>query len=296
MLGQLISAVGFAIPSAAVLIIASAGFTLQFGMTNIFNLAYGAIMTGAALAAGTVFNATHSLPVSVTVAVITGMAVTLAVGQYLYRPFVRKGAKLFEMVMVSLAVGLIGQYGIAAIMHSNVEHYSLSTHPVIQQGNFILSNIDILAVIIAAVAMTVLIFFLRATNFGMALRATAVNAPLARVTGIRTHLVTNVTWLISGALCGLAGVLLSVQYLSLSSTTATDYLPIILVAVIVGGVGSIGGAALASALLALLLQITGVLGASAYETVVALGALVVVLLLRPNGVFSEMWDKKEITV
>lgn len=296
MLGQLLSALGFALPSAAVLILASAGFTLQFGMTNIFNLAYGAVMTAAALVSGSVFDHTSSVPLAIVAAIGTGTVLTVGIGQYVYRPFVRKGAKLFEMVMVTLAVGLIGQYGIAAIIHSNIQRFSLSASTVVRSGYFVLSNIDIAAMVIAAVTMVGLILFLRGTNTGMAIRATAVNAPLARVTGIKTHQATNLTWLISGALCGLAGMLLTAQYLSLSSTTATDYLPIILVAVIVGGIGSISGVTIASIGLALVLQITGAFGASAYETVVALGVLVIVLLLRPRGVFSEMWDKKEITI
>lgn len=296
MAGHLLSAIGFALPAAAVLLVASVGFTLQFGMTNIFNLGYGAIMTIAALAGSIVFQNGGGLLASAITAVVVGIVATVVIGLGLYRPFVRKGAKLFEMIMISLAVGLILEYAVGGYMHGNVEHFSLPTPIAVRSGYFLLTNLDLGEIAVAIAVVLLLVAFLKWTPIGIAIRATAVNAPLARVTGISTGRITNLTWIISGGLCGLSGILLTAESQSLTSAAATNYLPIILAAVIVGGVGSIGGTAIASVGLAILLQICGALGASAYETVIALGVLVAILLLRPKGVFGELWDKKEITV
>ncbi len=109
-------------------------------------------------------------------------------------------------------------------------------------------------------------------------------------------MVSNLTWLVSGLFCGLAGVTLAMSYRTVSFTMGTAFLPYILAVVILAGVGSIGFAAAMSVALTLVIQVSGAFGASSYNVVIALGVLLVTLLVRPQGLFGRLFEKKGIAV
>src|SRR5260370_24246764 len=93
-----VQSIGFGLVTASILALASVGFTLQFGVSNILNLAYGDIMTACAFAGYAVNQAGGSLAESLVAGAGCGALVSVLLNRYLYRPFVRPGTKLFGMV------------------------------------------------------------------------------------------------------------------------------------------------------------------------------------------------------
>jgi branched-chain amino acid transport system permease protein len=126
-------------------------------------------------------------------------------------------------------------------------------------------------------------------------RAGASNPALARASGIRTAALLRLTWFVSGLLCGLGGVTLSMSYLSVSATSGTSYLPIILTVVAVAGIGAVGLAAVSALVLGIAIEVVGGYGLSGYNVSIALGVLLIMLLIRPQGFFGQLWERADVT-
>ena len=117
------------------------------------------------------------------------------------------------------------------------------------------------------------------------MRGTAANPGLAESCGIRVRTVRTLTWLLSGFLCGAGGVMIAIQIGSFTYSSWEQFFPLVIAAAIVGGVGRTGGAVAGALLIGLVTALASALLSSAYEDVIALGILIVVLLVRPRGLF-----------
>jgi branched-subunit amino acid ABC-type transport system permease component len=291
-----LSGVGFGIIAGAILSISAIGFSLQFGLTNIFNLGYGAIMSLSALVAYSLGNAGLPLWAAALGATLVGGAVSLLEGRFVFRPFARRGAGVFELAMVSVAVGLIGEYLMAAFTKSQTFAFRFATGTDFHFLDIVFSTTDIVIIGIAAVSIAVLEIGLHTTRLGITMRATSANPALARASGIDTGRIVGFVWLVSGLFCGLGGVALALTYQTVTFLTGPTYLPYILAVIVVAGIGSIGYAVLISVALELIIEISGGYGASSYNVAIALGILVLALLIRPQGIFGRFFEKEEVTV
>ena len=139
---------------------------------------------------------------------------------------------------------------------------------------------------LTAVTVVGLHLFLQRSTLGRAMRATAMNPQLARVAGIDPERVLRATWVIGGVLAAVAGVFagLTVQ---LRPTLGLDLLLPLFAAVILGGIGSVWGAVWGGLIVGLAESAAvGIVGAE-YRAAAAFAVLIVILLVRPNGLFGE---------
>jgi branched-subunit amino acid ABC-type transport system permease component len=290
----LIPSLGFGIVTASILAIAAVGFTLQFGVTNILNLAYGDIMTASAFLGYEVTKHGASIWLAVAACAIFGAVVSMLLNRLLYVPFVRHGTKLFGMILVTIAVSLIIQNGLQAIWGSSFFSlkFSPGTSHHLSSMVFTSSQLGIMAIAVAS--MVAIAAMLRFTKLGKAMRATASDPVLARSCGIATDRVIDVAWLISGALCGVAGVAVAMNVTSFTSTTGGQFLIAIVAAAVLGGVGQSYGAMLGALTIGISSEVAAGVFAPSYKQVVAFAVLVLVLLVRPQGIFSEVATQKEV--
>ena len=149
-------------------------------------------------------------------------------------------------------------------------------------------------VAIAAVALAALHGLLRYTRLGKAMRATASDPALARNCGVQTRRVIDGAWLLSGLLCGLAGVALVTELGSFDFTTGSAFLVPVIAAAVLGGVGHPYGAMLGALVIGLATELAATYFSPTYKDVVAFLVLIVVLLLRPQGIFAEVASQKEV--
>jgi branched-chain amino acid transport system permease protein/neutral amino acid transport system permease protein len=147
---------------------------------------------------------------------------------------------------------------------------------------------------IAVAAMAAIYAMLRFTKLGKAMRATAADPVLARSCGIATDRVIDVAWLMSGALCGIAGIALAMNVTSFTSTTGGQFLIAIVAAAVLGGVGQPYGAMLGALTIGITSEVAAGLIAPSYKQVVAFAVLVLVLLVRPQGILAEVATQKEV--
>ena len=293
-MNTLVPAIGFGIVTASILAVAGVGFTLQFGVTNILNLAYGDIMTAAAFVAYLVTGAGFSVWLALAAGAAFGSVFSVLLNRFLYIPFVRRGTRLFGMIIVTIAVSLILQNSLLAIFGASFFSLQMPRPPSVHIAGMVFTTVQLAIIGIAIVAMLLIHLLLRYTKLGKAMRATATDPELARNCGIATDRVIDLAWAISGALCGLAGVILVMNVTSFTDTTGAQFLiPIIAVAVL-GGIGQPYGAMLGALVIGIASELAAAVISPDYKNVVAFVILVIVLLARPQGILSEIATRKEV--
>jgi len=282
-----VAAFGFGLVGMSVIAIAAVGFTMQFGITNMINLAYGEVMISSAYVAYYVNKAGVTIWVGMIAGALFGAVFSFLLNRFVYAPFQRKGTSHIGMVIVSLAVSLM----IANLLLPIVGYYSVSyqdtTGGLLRAGGIVLTTNQIAIIGVAVVLMLLIHGLLRYTRLGKAMRATAANPTLARNCGIPTQRVIDAVWLITGALCGLAGVVAAMDSDSFAISNGAGFLITALAAAVLGGAGQPYGAMIGAVIIGMITELSAAAWAPEYKEVVAFGILVLVMVLRPQGLLSK---------
>ena len=282
----LVEAFGFGLVSMSVIAIAAVGFTMQFGITNNINLAYGEVMISSAYVAYYVNRAGISIWIGMVAGALFGAVFSFLLNRIVYSPFVHKGTSQIGMVIVSLAVSLMIANLLLPIVGYDYVSYQNSTGELFHIGSIILTTNQI-GIMAVSVALMVLIHgLLKYTRLGKAMRATAANPTLARNCGIPTQRVIDAVWLITGALCGLAGVVAAMNSDSFAIVNGATFLITVLAAAVLGGAGQPYGAMIGAVLIGLITELSAAIWSPEYKEVVAFGVLVLVMVLRPQGLLA----------
>ena len=281
-----LASVGFGLVTAAVLAIAAVGFTMQFAVTDVLNLAYGAVMIASAFVAYAVNQAGASVWLGTLAAAAAGSAGSVLLNQGIYTPFRRRGSAPVTMVIVSLGMTLIIEFGLQAIVGGTSVSYQMSQGPTLKAGGLVLTAVQLVIIALSVVVMGTVHALLRYSKLGRAMRATAANRSLARACGVRTDRIVTLTWALTGALCGLAGAVFAMNNGSFGATSADLFLVVILAAVFLGGPGQAYGAMAGAVIVGLATEISAAYLTPSYKYVVAFGVLLAVMAARPGGVLG----------
>ncbi|MEW9672352.1 branched-chain amino acid ABC transporter permease [Ammoniphilus sp. 3BR4] len=265
------------------------GYTLIFGVLEIINMAHGAIfMFGAFVGLMTVVYYDGS----VIMAIIAAIAVTIVLGLLLewfaLRPL--RGKK-----GVSHLASLISTIGVSIILE-NLAHklFGAETQPfpipfnniTFEVGSVRISLVQILIFALAVAVMVMLQIWLGKTKYGKALRAAAENMETASLLGVNTKRIVIMTVMLASALGGLAGVLVGMGFNAVAPTMGISMGLKGLAIIILGGMGNVPGAMAGGLILGVTEVFAVAYGDSAYRDAVAFGMIILILLLRPQGLFS----------
>jgi branched-subunit amino acid ABC-type transport system permease component len=279
-------ALGFGVLSSAVIAVAAVGFTLQFGISNILNLAYASVMALSMFAAYLLQKTGVDIWVALPLAGLVGAVISYLINSGIYRPFARRTSNLFTIILATLATGLILNNLLEGFVGETFFSYRLPLARQHAWGSFHFTDNQLVIFSIAVAAMAAVQILLRATALGRAMRATAADGTLAANCGIPTDRVTDVAWLVSGFLCGLGGVTLAMELGSFTPTTGGDFLVIVIAAAVLGGIGRPAGAMVGALIVSVASEAVAVAIDPVYKTVVGLALLILVLLIRPQGILS----------
>jgi len=282
-----LASLGFGLVTSSVLAIAAVGFTLQFGVTDVLNLAYGAVMIAGAFLAYLLNSHGVNVWISLVVAVAACAVGSVLLNAFVYAPFQRRGTAPITMVIVSLGMTLIIEFGVQAMAGGTSVSYTMSQGPSVRAGGFTLTAVQLVVIGLSLVVMGGTHVLLRYTRLGKAMRATAANRNLARNCGIRTGRVITATWAITGALCGLAGVVFAMDAGSFTATSTDLFLVLILAATFLGGPGQAYGAMLGAVIIGLATEVSAAYITPDYKYVIAFVALLVMLGVRPTGLLGK---------
>jgi branched-subunit amino acid ABC-type transport system permease component len=282
-----LASIGFGLVTASVLAIAAVGFTLQFGVTDVLNLAFSAVMILGAFLAYLLNSHGISVWYGLIVSMVAGAVVSVLINSVVYTPFQRRGASPITMVIVSLGMTLIIEFGVEAVAGGVPVSYTMGNGPTFQAGSFVLTGVQLVIIALALVTMAGVHALLRYTKLGKAMRATAANRNLARNCGIRTGRVITTTWALTGALCGLAGTIFAIDAGSFDATSTDVFLVLILAAVFLGGPGQPYGAMLGALVIGLATEVSAAFIPADYKYVAAFVVLLIMLAVRPTGLLGE---------
>jgi len=281
-----VAALGFGLVSASVIAVASVGFTMQFGITNMINLAYGSVMIVCAFAAYYVNRAGVNVWVAMIAAALAGAVLSFLLNRFLYAPFQRKGTNLIGMVIVSLAASLMITNLMLPVVGFYTASYQFNQGQLVRSNGLVLTTAQIAIIVVALILMLAIHGLLKYTRLGKAMRATAANPTLARNCGIPTQRVIDVVWLITGALCGVAGVIAGMNSENFDYNTGAVYLITIIAAAVLGGAGQPYGAMIGAVIIGIVTELSAVAISPEYKEVVAFAMLVLVMVLRPQGLLA----------
>ena len=284
---MLAEGIGFGLVAAAVIALGAVGLSLQLSVTNYINFAFGDLMT---LGAYFVITLNLSLHMNFFLAGLLG-AIGLAVvfvllNIFVLRPFVRSGARVFTLLVATIGVSFIVQNLTILIWGTGAFQYTVNVGDAIHFGPLVLTPGDLIIIGVAIALFIGLHLFLQYTKLGKALRATSNNADLAMASGINTDLVVNITWAISGFFAAVAGVALAMEENNLRPLQGFNELLVIFAAIILGGIGRQTGALLGALVIGVATSVVGLFLPSGYDSMIAFGLLIVVLLLRPQGILG----------
>jgi len=274
--------------SGSILALGAIGLTLIYGILNFANFAHGDLM---ALGAYLVLFFKISLALPMWLAFLLGMLCTALLGVCLdrvwFRPLRQRGARGAILAISSLGLALILQNLIRMLWGPQVQYYSRAIHfPFTVPGLQVRLNTQQILIFVIALGLVILVsLFLQRTKLGKAMRATSDNFNLALISGIDTERVVLWTWLLGAGLAAAGGILLGMS-VRLQPIMGWDLLLPIFAATILGGIGSPYGAMAGALIIGLAEELSTPFIPTEYKTAVSLVLLVLVLLVRPRGLFA----------
>ena len=275
----------FGLVTGCYLLVATIGFALVSRSEKFLNIAHAELISTAAFI--TWFLSTRQgfpLLLAAVLAILGAAVLGVLIGRVVYWPIRGSGA----------VVLLITSVGVVYVLHGALETviapgvYTLNTagEGVIDIGGIRIGAYDLVIVAAAAASVLAVHALLTRTAMGLRLRARASDESLAAARGVDVSQVSTQVWVIAGALAGVAGVLLGLRG-ALTTDIAFDQILLILSVSILAGLGSLYGVVAAALTLGVAMEMSTLIIPAGYRTAIAFALVIVVLVLRPEGISGE---------
>ncbi|WP_457575861.1 branched-chain amino acid ABC transporter permease [Desulfomarina sp.] len=272
------------------------GYTMVYGVLTLINFAHGDVfMVGAYIAffLVTFMLGVVGLPgwVALALAIPLTMILTAAVGVSLeriaYRPLRRKGAHRLYVVITALMCGLILENANLAIFGASRKAFpELIPVQVYTVGGVSFTNLKIAVIVTAVLSFFILQWIVTRTKVGMAMRAISYDKFAVPLMGIPIDNIIVITFILGSAFAGLAGLLFAMSYPILEPYMGALIGWKAFIAAVVGGIGDIRGAFLGGFLLGAVEILVVAVFPSTYRDLLAFTVLLVILSIKPTGLFG----------
>lgn len=269
----------------SILALAAVGLTLTYGILNLSNFAHGDFMTLGAYLTWLVNSIGINIWLSMIFGVLGTVAAMLITEFMLWKPMRDRRASDTTLIIISIGLSLFVRNGILLFFGGSNKPYDLPVARAIEIGDLRITYYRIVVVVLAILAIAALHLILRYTKIGKAMRAVADNIDLARVSGINVEKVVLSTWIITGTLAAVAGVMYGLITSPRPSMGWFLILPMF-ASVILGGIGNPYGAIAGAFIIGIAQELSVPLLGSEYKLAVALAIMVIILLVRPQGLFK----------
>ena len=274
----------------AIIAITAIGLSLIFGTTNLINFAHGELVTIGAMAAFFLNAATlgpgWDLIPSALVAIAIGALVGAGLELGLWRPLRIRGTGRIQLFIISIGLSLLLRHLLLVIFGSRPRPYA---DYIIQQamvlGPIAITPRDLVITVLSLVVLAVVGVMLLRTRIGKAMRAVSDDRELAQASGVDAARIDLYVWTLGGGLAALGGVLFGLSEV-VNWDMGFRLLLLMFAAVILGGLGSAFGAMAGGLVVGLIAQLSTAWFPVELQNAWALGVLILVLLVRPQGIFG----------
>lgn len=268
------------------LALAAIGISLIFGTTGLNNFAHGEMITFGALFTW-LLHAQWGLDL-ILAAVLT-IALSAAFGWLqdaaLWKPLRKRRLGLNQMMIVSIGFSIVLRYIMLIFFEGDTKVLSGEFSPV-KFGPIDTTVTSLVSMGISVVGLAAVAFFLTRTRLGKAARAVSDNPSLAAATGIDVERIIRIIWVVAGALTGLAGILYGLQFQA-NWLTGFAILLLLFASVTLGGLGTALGATVGAMIIGFVVEMSSLILPTDLKYAASLVILIVVLLVRPQGVLGK---------
>ena len=283
LLSRLVGGLNFGL----LLALASMGAALIYGTTRLSNFAHAEMVTWGGLVALVTTTFWH-LPLwaGIAAAVIGGGLFGWALDAGLWRPLRRRGLGVVQLMIVSIGLSLALRYLFQYFIGGGTRQLPGASPTPIQFGPISLSYIDMIAMGVSIVVILAVAYFLTRTRIGKATRAISDNPQLAAASGIDVDRVIRYVWILAGTLAAISGVLWGYFRPGVKWDMGMQMLLLIFAAITLGGLGTAFGALIGSLIVGIAVEVSTLWIPSDLKYASALVILIVILLIRPQGLLG----------
>lgn len=292
LMGGIFEAVITGLLTGAIYALMAAGLTLIFGVMDIINVGQGAlVILGAYLS----YALSQYLHIDPFIGLLITMPVMFGLGVLIEWAFIRplKVDRTMLSILVTFAIALIIEGVLSQIFSTNVvQLHAWYVDSSLRIGNFYLGYVYVFGFLLSLVLLAGLYLLLYRTKFGQSVRASMQNRTAAELIGIRVNRVSAITFGIGTALTAAGGVAFGATT-AFNPGTHYDLISRLLAIIILGGMGSLRGALIASLGMLVIEDVTAFVWSPIWASTVFFVALVIVLLVRPQGLFGQLEGRKQ---
>ena len=291
----------FTVVSGGIYALLSVGFSLIFGVARVLNMAHTAFCVVAAYSMFLFVSPQMGIGLGIIPAIIITVAFVTGLGMLSYKLFIDRIREHHGAVLlITIALALVMQEIVLWIFGGDVRGISPFIGGYTEILGLRILNQQILAVGMVVVVIVSVWLVLAKTKIGIAIRATANDPEIANLMGIGTSKILMITMGIASALAAVAGVVIAPLW-ALQPTMWGNILVMIMVIVVLGGLGSIKGSIIGSFIIGFVeavvvtdpFQLLARGGPYLYVTFILL-AMVIVLVVRPGGLFGVMFEEERL--
>jgi branched-subunit amino acid ABC-type transport system permease component len=278
--------------TGSVIAIGAVGVSIVYGILRLVNFAYGDFIAFGALAAYA-FNGPLGVPLvfATALGMLATAALSLLLDRILWRPLRIRRAGFMSLFLASIGLALVLRQALLLAYGPQPQTYRVDQFKVYVLGSVRLSQAQFITIVTAAVVIVAIGLFLARTTLGRTMRALADDRALAAIAGVDVGRAIAFTWILSGLLAGIAGVLAGLAQSTFDPNFGFTLLLPIFAAVVLGGIGSAYGALAGGLTLGVAMELStwpSFFGGvdPTYKPVVAFVVLTAALLVRPQGLFG----------
>ena len=270
----------------AIYALGAVGLTLVYGILKLVNFAHGDFLTFGAFMAY-LLNVTWGLPL--VFGVLFAMALTASLGvaseRIMWAPMRSRRAGLLQLVLMTIGLAFVIRYSLQFVWGTEIRGLDVNNTATVEFLGLRIGRTELIVIVVGFTVLLATGLMLKYSLLGKRMRALADNLDLAETAGIDTSRVILFTWLLAGALAGLAGVL-AAAITDVRPELGFGLLLPIFAATVLGGIGDAFGALVGGIVLGVVIELSTLRIPFQWKTAVGFAVLIIVLIVRPQGIFG----------
>lgn len=272
--------------TGAIYALVASGYSLVYSTTRIFHVAYAAVFTFGSYMTLLTYRTGLPLWASVLLAGLLSAILSVLINGMVYEPMKRRGGHANVYLISSIGVLVVLENALALAFGAETQVFTTELSPSIALSTTILSRNQLYQFLSSAAILAVLMTMLKRSSWGLRIRAIRDDEALYRILGFKSSLIRPFLFAVSGFMASVAGSLVGFD------VGCSPYMgmPILLnsfVAMILGGIGSLGAPIVGGVILGLMQSCAALLFSTQWQPAVTFLVLLIVLLVRPQGFLGE---------